>query len=1192
MAIIYSYPTVTPSLNDLVLGTDVDNTGKATRNFTVQSIIDLVTVTGNNLQDVLNNGNSAVGRDIILGTVQDPAQTIYANTFNTGVASIVGGVGQNFTDFTSTRITGTLQTNAQPNITSLGTLTSLKVGSATPAITSIVTSLTAPGDDIKLATTKAIVDYIATTPNPETLAQTLIAGQVTGGKDIIVSAGDDVTFTDTSKVILGTGSDATVEHDGTDLKILNTLGKTTISNSSGDIDISATAATKKLNLNGKTGVELQFDTGKRLETLLGGAKVTGAFEATGVGTLNGIVNTNSYTDSSGDTGTAGQILSSTGASGTNWITDPNPTPYSWLVEADSGSGSPYTVANGNQIHFKGDTNISTSWNNTNKEVLISLSGTSVTGTGAVNQVTYWDGAQTITGAAGFTFAGGATGKVAIGGELEVGGVLTDGTFTGSSGTYTGYASISSTVFVGPLQGNADTATALAAAGTVSMSGDTVAAGVTYTSGGNVPLVSTISDSVVYNKELSGFNATSGSVANGDSIIEALEKLQGQITNLPQGLVYQGVWSAAGTGGGTPDLTQASYKVNGHFYICDTAGSAAPNGSGTTPNDWDVRDWVIFADDGAGGGVDEWQKIDNSSLAGGTGTPNTMTKWLTNQTIGNSNITDNGSVVTIADTIDFTTQGNNTFGNTSADVSSFLGNVTLNENLILAKGLSLGSSYGTAGQVLTSGGGVNVANTWTTPTVGTVTSVSATTAGDALDVAVTNPTTTPAIALTWAGAASQYVNGAGNLITFPTLDNYQYWTLSDGTNTTNITTTGTATFASGTGIINTEASGTITTAIDYVGNNNAIEAADDGTGITVAATDKLWVSDADDNTIKQINVSQVSGVLDQNLAEVLAVNNVTGGTDIAVSANDDITLTDSSKIKLSGTSLQIYSTGSGNSFIQGPTSGNLNISSDILILSKSNGDYMLSHGGQGVSISYRGSTTPGVKLLTTSAGISVTGSVTATNSGTAGVFNSGTTNVVASFTSTDGTGVIQLADSGGNVEIGAAGNNFVVQPAGGVAQLTVGASSSTFAGNLTVDGDLTVGGSIIHGGGGGGTAKGGQFTKLYTTGNAGVAGVAFTISRATTGVMIFDVMLTSDTSTACAVAKKYTVVKSYGASPLYNKILDTGPDFDTSDFTVAFAQDTTDLSIKCTITPVYTNTQKIGVTLDLGFGQHDATVVMN
>ena len=154
------------------------------------------------------------------------------------------------------------------------------------------------------------------------------------------------------------------------------------------------------------------------------------------------------------------------------------------------------------------------------------------------------------------------------------------------------------------------------------------------------------------------------------------------------------------------------------------------------------------------------------------------------------------------------------------------------------------------------------------------------------------------------------------------------------------------------------------------------------------------------------------------------------------------------------------------------------------------------------------------------------------------------------------------------------------------------SDADIQGNVQIDGNLTVDGHIIHGGGGGGTGKGGTFTKLYTTGNAGTAGVAFTISRATTGVMIFDVMLTSDTSTACAVAKKFTVVKSYGASPLFNKILDTGPDFDTSDFTVVFAQDTTDLSIKCTITPVQTNTQKIGITLDLGFGQHDATVVMN
>ena len=50
--------------------------------------------------------------------------------------------------------------------------------------------------------------------------------------------------------------------------------------------------------------------------------------------------------------------------------------------------------------------------------------------------------------------------------------------------------------------------------------------------------------------------------------------------------------------------------------------------------------------------------------------------------------------------------------------------------------------------------------------GTVTIVSSTTAGDALDVAITNETTTPALAFTWAGTAAQYINGLGNLITFP------------------------------------------------------------------------------------------------------------------------------------------------------------------------------------------------------------------------------------------------------------------------------------------------------------------------------------------------------------------------------------------------------------------------------------------
>ena len=789
--------------------------------------------------------------------------------------------------------------------------------------------------------------------------------------------------------------------------------------------------------------------------------------------MNGIVNTNSYTDSSGDTGTAGQILSSTGASGTNWIDDPNPTPYSWLVEADSGSGSPYTVVNGNQIHFKGDTNISTSWNNTNKEVLISLSGTSVTGTGAANQVTYWDGAQTITGAAGFTFAGGATGKVAIGGELEVGGVLTDGTFTGSSGTYTGYASISSTVFVGPLQGNADTATALAAAGTVSMSGDTVAAGVTYTSGGNVPLVSTISDSVVYNKELSGFNATSGSVANGDSIIEALEKLQGQITTLPQGLVYQGVWSAAGTGGGTPDLTQASYKVNGHFYICDTAGTAAPNGAGNPPNDWDVRDWVIFADDGAGGGVDEWQKIDNSSLAGGTGTPNTMTKWLTNQTIGNSNITDNGSIVTIADTIDFTTQGNNTFGNTSADVSSFLGNVTLNENLILAKGLSLGSSYGTAGQVLTSGGGVNVANTWTTPTTGTVESVGLTHYGDAFVVTVTNgsgPNVGLAIAAKSGAAATDYINGLGNITAFPTLDNYVDWKLQGDSGTNQDITK--------------------QTVVDFAG----------GTYITTATTaDTLTINhDATSRT----DTTSTDGPAFGGTFEAV--------TSVTSNATGHVTAIDVSTVTIPFNPVMTAATAAA-AGVQGLVPGSA--AGDQLKFLRADATWVVP------------TNTEGVTAVTATAPISSTG---------------GDTPVI----SHDASGV------------------------------TAGTYDS-----VTVDAKGHVTAGTNPGGSGGGIFSGDQ-----TITNSTPAQKAFTLNRATTGTLIFDVWFTSETSIATSVAKKYTVAHANNATPVYNKIIDTGP-AGSNDFTVSFVNAGSGLSVECYIIGAGIASQNIGYTVQVG---HDST----
>jgi len=82
-------------------------------------------------------------------------------------------------------------------------------------------------------------------------------------------------------------------------------------------------------------------------------------------------------------------------------------------------------------------------------------------------------------------------------------------------------------------------------------------------------------------------------------------------------------------------------------------------------------------------------------------------------------------------------------------------------------LTLNGSDGTSDVVsVIAGTGITLTNTGSDfridGNIGTVTSVSSTTAGDALDVLVANPTSTPALDFTWAGDATQYVDGAGNL----------------------------------------------------------------------------------------------------------------------------------------------------------------------------------------------------------------------------------------------------------------------------------------------------------------------------------------------------------------------------------------------------------------------------------------------
>jgi len=114
MAIIYSYPIVTPTSDDLILGTDVNADGKPTKNFTVQSIVDIVSGGAAGLGAVIKINSSA--KDPATNTNQSATDflniqgtgTSTFNVFTDGSMTITGGVGTGFSSITSTDFAGNL----------------------------------------------------------------------------------------------------------------------------------------------------------------------------------------------------------------------------------------------------------------------------------------------------------------------------------------------------------------------------------------------------------------------------------------------------------------------------------------------------------------------------------------------------------------------------------------------------------------------------------------------------------------------------------------------------------------------------------------------------------------------------------------------------------------------------------------------------------------------------------------------------------------------------------------------------------------------------------------------------------------------------------------------------------------------------------------------------------------------------
>ena len=188
-------------------------------------------------------------------------------------------------------------------------------------ISSTTTATTqSQGDNsTKLATTAYVDSAIG---GQDTLSEVLANGNTTGGTDIAVSSGDDITFADNSKSIYGASSDLEIYHNGTNSVIVNntnnliiTTASTTIINSDAtDNELSFTHTNGNWFVKATTSNSLVLGSGSLVAdyvTIKGGGVVQ--LNDYGSGSNTGTAAYNLSVDSSGNIiETAGGVVDGSG----------------------------------------------------------------------------------------------------------------------------------------------------------------------------------------------------------------------------------------------------------------------------------------------------------------------------------------------------------------------------------------------------------------------------------------------------------------------------------------------------------------------------------------------------------------------------------------------------------------------------------------------------------------------------------------------------------------------------------------------------------------------------------------------------------------------------------------------------------------------------------------------------------------
>ena len=169
---------------------------------------------------------------------------------------------------------------------------SLRLGSV--SVTEIIdddTMATAAATNI--ATSESIKAYVdAQVGANNELSEVLANGNTTGGTDISVSTGDDITFADNSKAIFGAGSDLQIYHDGSNSRIADQGVGGLILQGDAGVYVKSSDNTETMAQFVKDGeVSLWYDNSSKLATTSTGVDITGTLTSDGL-TVDGAIQVN------------------------------------------------------------------------------------------------------------------------------------------------------------------------------------------------------------------------------------------------------------------------------------------------------------------------------------------------------------------------------------------------------------------------------------------------------------------------------------------------------------------------------------------------------------------------------------------------------------------------------------------------------------------------------------------------------------------------------------------------------------------------------------------------------------------------------------------------------------------------------------------------------------------------------------